>query len=70
MTAAPDTLRRCRVCGCTDTYACEGGCHWVGADLCSECGFGGPAAAAGHGPDDAFDPDLDGSFDPRAGDFL
>jgi hypothetical protein len=27
----------CRVCGCTQNNACEGGCHWVEADLCSSC---------------------------------
>ncbi|MDP1555782.1 MAG: hypothetical protein Q8L84_09995 [Hyphomonas sp.] len=30
-------LRACRVCGCIDERACEGGCEWVGADLCSAC---------------------------------
>lgn len=29
--------RKCRVCGCTDDRACEGGCHWVEDDLCSTC---------------------------------
>lgn len=29
--------RVCRVCGCTDDAACEGGCYWVEADLCSQC---------------------------------
>lgn len=29
--------RSCRVCGCTDERACEGGCRWVEADLCSAC---------------------------------
>lgn len=29
--------RACRVCGCTDTHACPGGCWWVDADLCSAC---------------------------------
>jgi hypothetical protein len=30
---------RCRVCGCTDDRACEGGCFWVDKDdtLCSTC---------------------------------
>lgn len=28
----------CRRCGCTDTRACDGGCWWVEADLCSACG--------------------------------
>lgn len=37
--------RRCRVCGCTDAAACEGGCSWVEADLCSACK--GKAAANG-----------------------
>ncbi|CAN5889278.1 hypothetical protein BH11PSE1_BH11PSE1_10510 [soil metagenome] len=27
----------CRMCGCTDSRACEGGCYWVEADLCSAC---------------------------------
>jgi hypothetical protein len=30
--------RRCRVCGCTDERPCPGGCFWVAADLCSNCG--------------------------------
>lgn len=30
-------VRTCRVCGCTDARACEGGCWWVEADLCSAC---------------------------------
>lgn len=29
--------RKCRVCGCTDLNACEGGCSWVEEDLCSNC---------------------------------
>lgn len=29
--------RRCRICGCTDDEACEGGCSWVEEDLCSTC---------------------------------
>jgi len=27
----------CRVCGCTQLHACEGGCYWVEVDLCSRC---------------------------------
>jgi hypothetical protein len=27
----------CRVCGCTEDNACEGGCTWVESDLCSSC---------------------------------
>jgi hypothetical protein len=30
-------LRSCRICGCTDDHACQGGCHWVEKDLCSAC---------------------------------
>ena len=30
-------IQRCRVCGCTETCACEGGCWWVEPDLCSAC---------------------------------
>lgn len=29
--------RKCRVCGCTEHNACDGGCCWVGEDLCSSC---------------------------------
>ena len=28
---------KCRVCGCIDDQACEGGCTWVEPDLCSKC---------------------------------
>jgi len=31
------TARACRVCGCTDTAPCTGGCWWVEPDLCSAC---------------------------------
>lgn len=34
-------VKRCRVCGCTEDRACEGGCHWVEDDLCSACVEGG-----------------------------
>jgi hypothetical protein len=27
----------CVVCGCTQNNACDGGCSWVAADLCSQC---------------------------------
>jgi hypothetical protein len=33
-------MSTCRVCGCDDEHACIsffGPCHWVEADLCSEC---------------------------------
>jgi ParB/RepB/Spo0J family partition protein len=30
-------VQACRECGCTDEEACEGGCSWVEADLCSAC---------------------------------
>jgi ParB family chromosome partitioning protein len=30
-------VRTCRVCGCTEKHACEGGCSWVAPDLCSAC---------------------------------
>ncbi|MCD7947526.1 MAG: hypothetical protein LUG13_04405 [Oscillospiraceae bacterium] len=29
--------KRCRVCGCTEHNACDGGCAWVEDDLCSRC---------------------------------
>jgi hypothetical protein len=28
---------KCRVCGCTDDHACEGGCVWIEPNLCSRC---------------------------------
>ena len=28
---------RCRVCGCSEDDACEGGCSWVERDICSQC---------------------------------
>jgi hypothetical protein len=27
----------CRVCGCSDSRACEGGCFWAAPNLCSRC---------------------------------
>jgi hypothetical protein len=30
-------VRSCRVCGCTDDRACEGGCGWAEQDLCTAC---------------------------------
>lgn len=30
-------VRQCRTCGCLEHLACEGGCAWVAADLCSAC---------------------------------
>jgi hypothetical protein len=36
-------IRACRVCGCTQESACEGGCYWVAEDLCSSC-----SGAPGH----------------------
>jgi PRTRC genetic system protein A len=32
-----DNFGRCRVCGCSERHACEGGCFWVEEDLCSNC---------------------------------
>jgi hypothetical protein len=30
-------VQSCRVCGCTEDRACEGGCYWIEPDLCSAC---------------------------------
>lgn len=30
----------CRVCGCSDTRACPGGCIWAAPFLCSRCARG------------------------------
>lgn len=37
--AMPVELGVCRVCGCVDEMACEGGCTWVDDEhtLCSAC---------------------------------
>lgn len=44
MAKVRNMVRTCRVCGCTDERACDGGCWWLSADddLCSTCE---PAAA-------------------------
>jgi hypothetical protein len=40
-TVDADPVPACRVCGCTEDQACEGGCHWVDdpqmGELCSRC---------------------------------
>lgn len=36
----PEESQKCRVCGCSLSRACAGGCHWVEADLCSSCAPG------------------------------
>lgn len=35
--ATKPNVRTCRVCGCTDMHACEGGCSWANANTCSRC---------------------------------
>lgn len=42
--APPESI--CRVCGCTENNACEGGCSWVEPDLCSACAEQTEEAAA------------------------
>ena len=27
----------CRACGCSQNFACEGGCGWAAEDLCTAC---------------------------------
>lgn len=39
----------CRVCGCTEHDACEGGCSWIEGDLCSKCEGKAPAASVAGG---------------------
>lgn len=34
---APLGIRQCHQCGCTDDFACDGGCEWVADNLCSCC---------------------------------
>lgn len=45
MIAGLPLVRSCRVCGCTDENACEGGCWWVEDDLCSSCAIAEGASA-------------------------
>jgi ParB/RepB/Spo0J family partition protein len=40
--SATQEVATCRICGCTEDHACEGGCSWVNdpegiGDLCSKC---------------------------------
>lgn len=28
---------RCRICGCSDSKPCPGGCYWIEPDLCNKC---------------------------------
>jgi hypothetical protein len=32
-------MTTCRVCGCTDTTPCAGGCFWFQPGICSVCAF-------------------------------
>jgi hypothetical protein len=32
-----ETVRQCRICGCTDAEACAGGCSWSQPEICSTC---------------------------------
>ncbi|MFJ2719407.1 hypothetical protein [Streptomyces sp. NPDC087437] len=49
--AAGDDEPRCVRCGCTDSQACPGGCHWVAnrrlVDLCSACATPAELAVSG-----------------------
>lgn len=38
-----ESTGHCRVCGCTDSLGCPGGCYWVEEDLCSQCLVAGEA---------------------------
>lgn len=40
--------RACRICGCTEAHACEGGCWWVEMDLCSNPACVAKAAELAH----------------------
>lgn len=37
---APLGIRQCRQCGCTEDFACDGGCEWAEEKLCSRCKYG------------------------------
>lgn len=32
-----EEIEKCKICGCTDERACEGGCYWIAENLCSRC---------------------------------
>lgn len=34
---AQPTIATCRVCGCTEEFACDRGCEWVEPGLCTSC---------------------------------
>jgi hypothetical protein len=38
--------QKCRVCGCTYSNGCPGGCYWVEDDLCSRCAENEPESCA------------------------
>lgn len=45
----PLGIRQCTACGCTDDDACQGGCGWASATLCSTCApKAGPAPETPH----------------------
>lgn len=35
--AAIPGRRTCRICGCWEYAACEGGCAWAGPNICTSC---------------------------------
>ena len=37
ITEEEEVADQCRVCGCTQLNACQGGCYWVEEDLCNVC---------------------------------
>jgi hypothetical protein len=44
-----DAEQVCRICGCTQNNACQGGCYWVESDLCSACAaIGDPLSGEEH----------------------
>jgi hypothetical protein len=51
----------CRICGCTDDEACEGGCFWLDstATLCSQCKTAGPGGRLIITPDELPELELD-----------
>lgn len=34
---AKTSILHCRRCGCTEDYACIGGCDWAKPGICTEC---------------------------------
>jgi hypothetical protein len=46
----------CQGCGCSDSSACDGGCMWVAARICSRCALESLREAGRHREADLLEP--------------